>query len=453
MEEKLNKNNITSFLKGMDKSLLNLTNTTNDYALWDDTFNFILNRDPEYIYENFRNGSNTLEALEISSLSILDKDDKHIYSNYNSNEQYFKNTKGFEEFITQELKDKSLFSGVLSYKFTPFYVVKSQVLKSDKKSESVGYVITTKLLDSEQILDDNSHLFKSIGFKQFKQINKKIEFETSFSKLKNIKVSYQLNQGKIINNINFYDLKNNYLFSIIIENKDIVLSDGKSIIVIFNFIGSLILLIIFIVTFQNQRLILNQNRVLNKKIIKRTKQLNKAYKNLKSKNRALFKLANMDYLTNINNRASFFSKSIELLKESNRSYSNFAIMIIDIDFFKTINDKYSHAAGDKVLIKFTQTVNSILDEDMVFGRIGGEEFCVTVFDKTPEYVTTLSEAIREKCSQTPVFADSNKINFTVSIGIAFKENSNQNIDQILHKADILLYKAKESGRNKVIRDV
>ena len=110
-----------------------------------------------------------------------------------------------------------------------------------------------------------------------------------------------------------------------------------------------------------------------------------------------------------------------------------------------------HAVGDIVLKEFCQIVSKVLNSVGVFGRLGGEEFCVTIFDKDDVYVDSLSEKIRIECEKNVIMSDDVKIKFTISLGISKKEKNSQHIDEILHKADELLYSAKKEGRNRVIR--
>lgn len=451
LEKKLNNNNINTFLRSMDKTFKNLKNITMDYSSWDETYRFIEDRNSEYIFENFRKGSNTLKDLDINAVIFSNLKKQIVFSKYNLIDE-IKDKKRFEQNLLNNLENKNSISSFFKYEDYIFCIVKSPILKSDRSGKINGYLFFIKKITKKELLSDNNTLFNNIEIKK-ERVTKKNSSNLYLNQFENFSISYKVSDESIINYIDVYDYKKEFLFTIIAANSDLIISKGKSAITTFNVVVSLIFLIIFIVVYQNQRLIITQNKILNKKIIKRTRQLNKAYKSLKSKNRALFKLANIDSLTNINNRASFFTKSVSLLKESNRSYSTFAILIIDIDHFKKINDKYSHAIGDKVLIKFAQIVDSLVSEDMVFGRIGGEEFCVSIYDKDDEFVYKLSEQIRQKCAQISIQDNKEEIYFTVSIGIAFKENGNQTIDDILHKADLLLYEAKKNGRNRVIRRV
>ncbi|PKN13992.1 MAG: hypothetical protein CVU67_07965, partial [Deltaproteobacteria bacterium HGW-Deltaproteobacteria-24] len=127
-----------------------------------------------------------------------------------------------------------------------------------------------------------------------------------------------------------------------------------------------------------------------------------------------------------------------------------SVIIIDIDKFKHINDTYGHAIGDKILIAFCDIVNEIIDKNTIFGRIGGEEFCLTFKNKTLDQAQAIGEKIRQKCENTVLHIDHHKIKFTISLGLSDKKEY-QHIDEILQHADELLYSAKNSGRNKMIR--
>ena len=107
--------------------------------------------------------------------------------------------------------------------------------------------------------------------------------------------------------------------------------------------------------------------------------------------------------------------------------------------------------GDKVLIEFCLIVNSIIDDETIFGRIGGEEFCITFLDKDIETVENIAEKIRNNCADKQIILENNEIlNFTISMGLSCRDNFDD-IDKILQKSDELLYEAKETGRNRLIR--
>jgi two-component system cell cycle response regulator len=119
-------------------------------------------------------------------------------------------------------------------------------------------------------------------------------------------------------------------------------------------------------------------------------------------------------------------------------------MVLDIDFFKKINDRYGHDIGDKVLIDFSSHIKSSLREGDVFARVGGEEFAIllplTTKDKAYSLAQKLRETVEESNGVTPI---------TISIGLVQYEKGDD-AQLIFKRADAVLYKAKETGRNKVV---
>lgn len=123
-------------------------------------------------------------------------------------------------------------------------------------------------------------------------------------------------------------------------------------------------------------------------------------------------------------------------------------MLLDIDFFKLVNDTYGHPAGNEVLIKIARELISLTKKDAVF-RIGGEEFCILLNDIDP--VTTLikAEQIRQSIADIFITHHQKKISVTVSIGVAVAA-TNSTLSELFKTADVSLYVAKEEGRNCVV---
>jgi diguanylate cyclase (GGDEF)-like protein len=123
-------------------------------------------------------------------------------------------------------------------------------------------------------------------------------------------------------------------------------------------------------------------------------------------------------------------------------------IMVDIDFFKKINDTYGHEAGDEVLKKLTAKISSIIRETDIFGRIGGEEFAILMENCDKKKLWKIAEKIREEIAKCSVRYDELIIKCTISIG-AYVAEKGENIETILKRADELLYKAKENGRDRV----
>ena len=127
------------------------------------------------------------------------------------------------------------------------------------------------------------------------------------------------------------------------------------------------------------------------------------------------------------------------------------MLMLDLDLFKSINDKYGHLGGDKVLARFAHTVGLELRDSDLFGRLGGEEFCVLLQQANREEALTVAERIRE-CIQNLSFEDAEGelFSLTVSIGVTTNVDGDERLAKLLERADKALYQAKNSGRNKVV---
>ena len=446
LENRQNQTNIYAFLSSINKNIESLKNTTNDYSKWDDSYEFMENNNPEYIYENFREGSQTLTELNLSAILYLTLKDTIQFSEYNNN--YLKsNQKDLENYLITKFKNETNVNTIINYNSNFIYLSKSAIKKSDHTGESNGFVLTLKLVDDE-ILSNNFSIFKTISISNnyLELLEREIDFEYL-----NTKTKIYLQPNLLINNIQFFNKNNEFIISLITTNERDIINNSKRTIYIFNLIAFLIIGFIFLFIYKNQYLIDNQNKILNEEVEKRTRQLYLAYEKLDEKNKELYEYANTDALTKIRNRRNYFIESKKFLENSILENRYFHILMIDIDNFKKINDSFGHANGDKVLINFSNIVNSIIDKDAIFGRIGGEEFCISFYNKGLNEIIQISETIRETCAKSEMIEDGYKITFTISMGLSSRNNL-KDIDKILQKADELLYLAKGSGKNRLIRE-
>lgn len=168
----------------------------------------------------------------------------------------------------------------------------------------------------------------------------------------------------------------------------------------------------------------------------------------------LARLANTDPLTGTANRRAFFGRMDEEIKRMRRNEANLSILLIDIDYFKKINDTYGHDFGDQVIIEVAKIMQSCLRETDLLARLGGEEYGIFLPDTPPEGAYWVAERIRTKIAQHNFSPkDTSPIGCTVSIGIA-DGISDEAVDstQLYKTADTRLYIAKNTGRNQVSMD-
>lgn len=165
----------------------------------------------------------------------------------------------------------------------------------------------------------------------------------------------------------------------------------------------------------------------------------------------LEKQAYTDYLTGLNNRRSFIERTEIELYRKERYGREFSLIMFDIDYFKYINDKYGHNTGDLVLKEIANICRNVLREVDIVGRIGGEEFAILLPETDIVQATLVAERLRVSISNGKVFPTLNEeVRFAASFGVTFTKDANKSINELLNQADNALYKAKNSGRNRVV---
>jgi diguanylate cyclase (GGDEF)-like protein len=161
-------------------------------------------------------------------------------------------------------------------------------------------------------------------------------------------------------------------------------------------------------------------------------------------------MAYRDFLTELYNRRFLFSDGAELVQESHAAGQVPSVVMIDLDKFKSINDKCGYAAGDYVLKTVADVINSAVDHSsQILTRLGGEEFGVVLLHGGLAAANELAERIREKIAATSITLGKKTIKITASMGTA-QFAPNETIDSILNVADVYLHEAKAGGRNQVV---
>jgi diguanylate cyclase (GGDEF)-like protein len=159
--------------------------------------------------------------------------------------------------------------------------------------------------------------------------------------------------------------------------------------------------------------------------------------------------AMIDPLTGIANRRSFLHDATELTKRSAAASQPIAVLLMDLDHFKSINDRFGHAIGDRVLQVFAQSTQESMRHSDLFGRLGGEEFASVLSNVTREQAIALAEAIHRNFVDAAAYVDGYAVGATVSIGVVLIQDAALDVPELLAQADQALYYAKERGRNRV----
>jgi diguanylate cyclase (GGDEF)-like protein/PAS domain S-box-containing protein len=165
-------------------------------------------------------------------------------------------------------------------------------------------------------------------------------------------------------------------------------------------------------------------------------------------------LAHTDALTGVNNRRRFTDLASDELARAQRHGQPVALLMIDLDHFKSVNDRLGHAGGDTVLRSFAATAEGVMRQGDIFGRVGGEEFAALLPQTTPEGAEVLAERLRQRIAERPVTVGGAALHFSVSIGVSAwqpGEADAADIDRLMVAADRALYAAKAQGRDRVVR--
>lgn len=162
------------------------------------------------------------------------------------------------------------------------------------------------------------------------------------------------------------------------------------------------------------------------------------------------RLYRTDMLTNVNNRRGFFELAEKELLRSQRYPQESSLLMLDIDYFKRINDEYGHNVGDQALREFAAVCADSIRATDIIGRIGGEEFAIYLVNMNLENAYPVAERIRRKVEQIELLDENgHKVEFTVSVGVTEITPFDHKLDQILKRADVAMYQAKNMGRNRV----
>ncbi len=164
----------------------------------------------------------------------------------------------------------------------------------------------------------------------------------------------------------------------------------------------------------------------------------------------LKRLAWTDFLTGVYNRRYLMEMGEKEFSRAKRYDRPLALMMIDIDRFKKINDLFGHPIGDSVLVTLAGLCREMLREQDYFGRLGGEEFLGILPETTLEDAVRAAERLRAEVSKARIQVDGQEISTTISVGVATVGGEDANLSICLKKADDALYEAKDAGRDKVI---
>jgi diguanylate cyclase (GGDEF)-like protein len=162
----------------------------------------------------------------------------------------------------------------------------------------------------------------------------------------------------------------------------------------------------------------------------------------------LQQMANEDSLTTALTRRAFKQAAAQKMRKAERNRKTLGLLILDIDYFKQVNDRLGHAAGDEVLTQVAKICSEHLQEDDLFCRLGGEEFAILLSDTSAITTMALAETLRTTIANRPITGTFGATAVTVSIGCTNWDGQEKAIETVLAEADLALYAAKDDGRNQ-----
>ena len=164
----------------------------------------------------------------------------------------------------------------------------------------------------------------------------------------------------------------------------------------------------------------------------------------------MFRIVTSDGLTGAYNKRYMLDALERELGRAQRFQRGLAMLMMDLDKFKSVNDQYGHLVGDAVLQEFGKRTRQVIRGEDIFARYGGEEFALVISETTLEEAMILAERIRAALASEPITTDTDTVEATVSIGLAFFDGLQPCTPlQIIRRADAKLYEAKHEGRNRV----
>ncbi len=164
----------------------------------------------------------------------------------------------------------------------------------------------------------------------------------------------------------------------------------------------------------------------------------------------LLQLATTDPLTGTSNRRHFIERATSELTRARRYGSHMAVLMLDADYFKEVNDTYGHSVGDEVLKRLVDCCHQELRETDIFGRYGGEEFAAVLVNTDKESAIKICERLLKAVAKLKIRAGGATVRITVSLGVTMYQADDSTIDALLKRTDDALYQAKNQGRNQIV---
>lgn len=301
--------------------------------------------------------------------------------------------------------------------------VLSQNISKLNKSKSELQTLQDKMhIEQTKIAENKTHMLQ-----QKRQLESKIaELSVKEQTLKKLNKNIDINKDVLKQQNTELQKKKE-----IINKKEQTISEQR--ILLFLAISAIVIISIFV--YSTVRLSRMQKKANNK---------------LNRLNDQLYELATTDSMTQLFNRRHFIESAQLQIVQLQRTEVDGAVLMLDIDDFKNVNDTFGHAMGDEAIIQVASILKNNLREYDFVGRIGGEEYAMLLSSCELDKANQIAERIRKKIAELLISHQQNTIKLTISIGLTMIQKDDKDIEKTLQRADAYLYKAKSIGKNRVV---
>jgi len=270
LESNKNHKDINLLLSSMSSKMKHIETITNDYSYWDETFDFIEEKNNSYIKGNFENNINLLKELDLDFMIFVNLKSQVIFSKYRKDRFLAQNLEFSEKVIKIGLNNRE-FNSLFRVDKKIFYLRKSKIVKSGDKGNFNGFIYSGKVIDENSFLD-NKYAFKSKKLEYTEKIKNAKKIEIGY--LHNLRIDRKLEDDCFVNKIEFYDIFNNYIATLELKNTRQIVNSGKKTILYYNIAIAVSLLIIFLILWRTQNSLFRNNSKLELKISSNEKKLN-----------------------------------------------------------------------------------------------------------------------------------------------------------------------------------
>ncbi|WP_253205355.1 EAL domain-containing protein [Clostridium estertheticum] len=452
-------------LNYIQNDLNNINDVNLDYARWDETYNYMNNKDNKYIEDNFEDTTSMARA-KINFIFITDNQGNVVYKKNTKEDTKEMFTLAFAKNITSNiaklLSNNNIkdVKGTLLYGKYPILISAQRITKGNGLGHSPGFLIFAKYYDKEEMdtLNQNTGLKTEIEYYDKGLIlNNDFIRKNEFVKVSNEKniISYGLINDifskpsflvKITSERNVFKKAQNTMdFYFLIVIVALIIFSLSIFILIHVFVVRKIKIINEVVENVHNYYDVFPSIILkgNDEISELGSKFNDMFQRLKKSDETIVSLANYDALTGLTNRKKLLENIRDLLKNKNE---NLAVFFITLDKFKAINESFGHQVGDIVLAKVAERleINIAKSKDIV-SRIGGDEFIVIIRNLiSTAGATEIAEKIVKTLSGAYIYNDES-LYIGASVGISLFPQHGNDVDTLIRNADLAMYEVKNSG--------